>query len=114
MRATCPAHLVLLALITLILGEEYKPCSSSLCSFLQPPHRYQYDSKNNYRTKWIEYLENINGKNLEFGLSISKEGKNMLGMSKKRWNSFSLCNGNNLVRGIDIDVENDDYLTETE
>jgi hypothetical protein len=38
MRATCPAHLLLLALITLtILDEEYKPCSSSLCSFLQPP-----------------------------------------------------------------------------
>jgi hypothetical protein len=38
MRATCPAHLILLALITLtILGEEYKPCSSSVCSFLQPP-----------------------------------------------------------------------------
>jgi hypothetical protein len=38
MRATYPAHLILLALITLtILGEDYKPCSSSLCSFLQPP-----------------------------------------------------------------------------
>jgi hypothetical protein len=38
MRVACPAYLILLALITLtILGEEYKPCSSSLCSFLQPP-----------------------------------------------------------------------------
>jgi hypothetical protein len=38
MRATCPAHLIPLALITLTtLGEEYKPCSYSLCSFLQPP-----------------------------------------------------------------------------
>jgi hypothetical protein len=38
MRVTCPAHLILLALITLtILGEEYKPCSSSFRTFLQPP-----------------------------------------------------------------------------
>jgi len=36
LRATRPAHLILLDLITwIILGEQYKPCSSSVCSFLQ-------------------------------------------------------------------------------
>ena len=35
-RATCPAHLILLDLITrTMLGEEYRSLSSSLCSFLQ-------------------------------------------------------------------------------
>jgi hypothetical protein len=34
-HATCPAHLILLDLITsTILGEEYRSLSSSLCSFL--------------------------------------------------------------------------------
>ena len=37
-RATCPAHLILLVFITrTILGEDYKPFSSSLCNLLHSP-----------------------------------------------------------------------------
>src|SRR5215510_6671766 len=37
-RATCPAHLIILDLTTrTILGEEYRSFSSSLCNFLHSP-----------------------------------------------------------------------------
>jgi hypothetical protein len=37
-RTTCPAHLILLDIITrTILGKEYRPFSSSLCNFLHSP-----------------------------------------------------------------------------
>ena len=37
-RATCPGHLILLDFITRrILGEEYRPFSSSLCNLLHSP-----------------------------------------------------------------------------
>jgi hypothetical protein len=37
MRTTCPTHLILLDLISITFGKEYKLCISWLYSFLHPP-----------------------------------------------------------------------------
>jgi len=47
-RATCPAHLILLDSITrTILGEEYRSLISSLCSFLHSPVSSSFLDPNN-------------------------------------------------------------------
>ena len=51
-RATCPAHLILLDFITpTILCEVYKSLSSSLCSLLHS-HNNNDDNNNIFNCKW--------------------------------------------------------------
>jgi len=59
-RATCPAHILFEFMTRIILGEEYRSISSSLCSFLyslvtsQPVNtvqgNYQYSFLGSYET----------------------------------------------------------------
>jgi hypothetical protein len=44
-HATCLAHLILNLIILIILGEEYKLQSFTLCSFLHPRHFIPLQSK---------------------------------------------------------------------
>ena len=47
-RAICPAHLILLDLITRIFGEKYRSQSSSLCSLLRSPVTSSVLGSNNF------------------------------------------------------------------
>ena len=59
-RATCPAHLIILDFITrTILGEQYKSFSSALCGFLYSPVTSNTNTLITY-VKYISILNNIN------------------------------------------------------
>jgi hypothetical protein len=79
--ATCSTHLILLYLITLIiLGEEYKSRSSSLCSFLNRPvtcsivrkHRQYWSSSEDEMLPKLHSLIHFSYNLFDFGMTSTK------------------------------------------